>query len=116
MNNVSSVNIALRRFLNNHCNISTEKKPKVGTMLYSYRITSRVLFSTQYHRQHCTFLNSLEHFICTTSMTIIPADRASNPVHLRFEPQLDLILYCQQFTSPRECVLIKNNNNKETPL
>ena len=30
-------------------------------MPYSYRMTSRVLYSAQYHRQHCT-LNAFEQF------------------------------------------------------
>ena len=29
------------------------RKPKVGTILYSYLIASRVLYSAQYHVQHC---------------------------------------------------------------
>ena len=50
------------------------RKPEVGTILYSYRMTSRVLYYAQYHRQHCT-LHSFEQlgalYICTTSMTHI---------------------------------------------
>ena len=34
-----------------------------GTMPYSYRMTSRVLFSAQYYRQHCT-LQAFKQFIC----------------------------------------------------
>ena len=37
------------------------KKPEVGTMSYSYRMTPRVLYSEQYHRQHCT-LHAFEQF------------------------------------------------------
>ena len=42
----------LRRFLNNHGNIMTEGSLK------SYRMTSRVLYSAQYHSQHCTLQDS----------------------------------------------------------
>ena len=37
------------------------KKPEVGTMPYFYLMTSRVLYSAQYHRQHCT-LQAFEQF------------------------------------------------------
>ena len=29
------------------------RNPEVGAILYSHQITSRVLYSAQYHRQHC---------------------------------------------------------------
>ena len=38
------------------------RKPEVGTLLYSYRMTSRVLYSAQYHRQHCA-LKNFEEFV-----------------------------------------------------
>ena len=52
------VNIALRCILHNHDNIAKE-----GTdlMPYSYRITSRVLYSAQCHRLYCT-LHAFEQF------------------------------------------------------
>ena len=37
------------------------RKPEVGTILYSYRMTPRVLYSAQYHRQHCA-LQAFEQF------------------------------------------------------
>ena len=44
-----------------------------------FRMTSRVLYSAQYHRQHCSVhsmpLNSLEHCLCTATMTNIRPDR-----------------------------------------
>ena len=46
-----NMNIALLRFLHNHGNIATEGSPK----------SSRVLYSAQYHRQHCT-LHAFEQF------------------------------------------------------
>ena len=61
MNNVSSVKNALRRFLHNN---GDRKKPKVGIILYSYRMTARALHSAQYtvyHRQHYT-LQPFEQF------------------------------------------------------
>ena len=48
------------------------KKPEAGTMPFSYRMTSLVDFSAQYHRQQCPPLNSLEHCIGTTPMTKNP--------------------------------------------
>ena len=73
-------NIALRRFLHNHGNIATEGSSvlclhwvyqwvsqsevvvtRVNTMPCSYLMTSRVLYSAQYHRQHCT-LQAFEQF------------------------------------------------------
>ena len=49
------MNIALRRFSHNHGNIATEGRPK------PVRMTSRVLYSAQYHRRHCT-LHAFEQF------------------------------------------------------
>ena len=37
------------------------RKPEVGTLPYSFQMTSRVLYSAQYHRRHCT-LHALEQF------------------------------------------------------
>ena len=58
------------------------KKPKVRNMPYSYRMTSRVPYSTQYHRQHCTLrpLNRLQHCECTTTMTNSRPCQDLNPV------------------------------------
>ena len=84
-------------------------------MLYSYRMTSSFLSSTQYHRQHCTFqafeqLGALhmhnlddDHF---TRPGFEPSTSAFRATTGPNEPQLDPILYCQQLASPRECVLI----------
>ena len=48
------MNIALRRFLHNHVNIATERSsPKPGYALLLFRMTSRVHYSAQCHRQHC---------------------------------------------------------------
>ena len=56
------MNIALRRFLHNHGNIETEGRAKPGLYaLLLLRMTSRVLYSPQYHRQHCT-LQAVEQF------------------------------------------------------
>ena len=49
MNNVSSVNIALRRFLNNHGNISTERSPKSGLC---YTLNERLQGSFYYTVPH----------------------------------------------------------------
>ena len=54
MNIVSRENIALHRFLHNHGNIATEQGPRSElNSYYSYRMTPRVRYSAQYHRQHC---------------------------------------------------------------
>ena len=43
------------------CTIMAISRKKEGTMPYSYRITSRVLYSAQCHRHHCT-LHAFEQF------------------------------------------------------
>ena len=91
------------------------RKPEVGTILYSYRMTStRALYSAQYYRQHC----ELQAFGQFEALYIHNLDD-THPTRprletTRFEPQLDRmshrgrqILYCQQFASPGECVLMK---------
>ena len=46
----------------NFCTImAISRQKEVGTMPISYRMTSRVLYSAQYHRQHCT-LQAFEQF------------------------------------------------------
>ena len=74
------------------------RKPEVGTMPYSYRMTW-VLYRQGYFIVHSTIdntaysrpLNSLEHCRYTTSMANIRPDRDSNPVPLSFKPQPDRI-------------------------
>ena len=51
------MNIALRRFLHNHGNIATEG----SYTLLLFRMTSRVFYSAQHRRQHCT-LHAFEQF------------------------------------------------------
>ena len=55
------MNIALRRYLHNHGNIATEGSPDPGLCSPLILMTSRVLYSAQYHRQHCT-LHAFEQF------------------------------------------------------
>ena len=50
----SYMNIARCRFLHNHGNIATEGGPKPILCPTLISMTSRVLYSAQYHRQHCT--------------------------------------------------------------
>ena len=88
-------------------------------------MTSRGLISAQYHREHYT-LQAFEQFGALYMHNLkdtLPTGRASNPIPLSFEPQLDRIrhrdwpiLYCQHLASPRECVLIKIRNDRPTPL
>ena len=46
------------------------RKPKIGTMPYSYRMTSRVLYSAQCYRQHCTLhtFEQVKHCTYTTPL------------------------------------------------
>ena len=58
--------------------------------LLLFRMTSRTLYSAQYHRQHCTlhaFEQFIEHCICTTTMTNIRSERESNRVDPGCKPQ-----------------------------
>ena len=55
-------NIALRCFLHNHGNIATEGSSKTGLCPTLISMTSRVLYSAQYHRQHCT-PHAFEQFV-----------------------------------------------------
>ena len=48
------MNIALRRFLHKHGNIATEEARTRDYALLFFRMTPRVLYGAQYHRQHCT--------------------------------------------------------------
>ena len=86
------VNIALRRFLHNHGNIATEGSPKPG--LCPTLILNNLKGSLQYHRQHCTPLNSLEHCICRTTMTNVRPDRGLNLVHPGYKPHRLYVYVC----------------------
>ena len=55
------MNIALHRFLHNPGNIATEEARSRDYALLLFRMTSSVLYSAQYHRQHCT-LHAFEQF------------------------------------------------------
>ena len=55
------MNIVIRRFLYKHGNIATEGSPRPGHVLLLFRMTSRVLYSAQYHGQQCT-LHAFEQF------------------------------------------------------
>ena len=66
------------------------KKPEAGTMPYSYFEWLRGFFivqSTIGSTVHSIPLNSLEHCICTTTMTNIRPDRDSNLVPPGYKPQ-----------------------------
>ena len=55
---------AIRRFLHNHDNIPTdmtEGSPKPAHAVLLFRMTSRILYSAQNYRQHCT-LHTFEQF------------------------------------------------------
>ena len=74
--------IALRRFLHIEA-ISRQKEAR--SRVYALLISN----DSQCHRQNCTHmsLNSLEHCICTITMTNIPPDRDSNLVPPSYKPQ-----------------------------
>ena len=66
------------------------KKTDLNYALLLFRMYSRVLYSTQQHKQHCIHsrpLNSLEHCICTTAMTNIRPDRHSSLVPPGYKPR-----------------------------
>ena len=81
---------SLRRFLQIEA-ISRQKEARSRDYaLLLFQMTSRVLYSAQYHRQnsvHSMLLNSLEHCICTTTMTNILPDRDSSLRPPGYEPQ-----------------------------
>ena len=83
------VNIALRCFLHNHCNIAKDGRvyalPLSNNCLHGFFIVHSAIDITA----HSIPFNSLEHCICTTSMTNIRPDQDLNPVALSFEPQQD---------------------------
>ena len=57
------------------------RKPEVGTIPYPFRMTSSYIYSTQYHRQHCT-LQAFEQFGALYMHN--PDDKY--PTRLEFEP------------------------------
>ena len=63
-------------------------QPEAYYALLLFRMTSRFVDSAQYHRQHCTLSRqSLEHCICTATMTNNRLDRDSNMVPPGYKPQ-----------------------------
>ena len=108
--------------------ISRHKESHSQPILYSYRITSRVLYSAQYHRQQCT-LQAFEKIGAQTYMYMHnlddepltrprckPSTSAFRATTGPNEPSGLEILYCRQLASPTECVLIKNTINWDTSL
>ena len=84
------MNIALRRFLHNHGNIATEGSPKPGqcpTLISNDFKRFFIVHSTIGSTVHTRHLSSLEHCICTTTMTNIRPDRDSNLVPRGYKPQ-----------------------------
>ena len=86
------VNIVLCRFLHNHGNIATEGTPKPG--LCPTLISNDFKGSLKYTVQstigstvHFIPFNSLEHCICTTTMTNIRPNRGSRLVPPGYKPQ-----------------------------
>ena len=75
------MNIVLRRFLHNLSNIATKIRPKpplCPTLISSDFKVFFIMHSTIGSTVHSIPLKSLEHCICTTTMTIIWPDRDSN--------------------------------------
>ena len=85
------VNIVLRRFLHNHGDIAIEGSPKLVLCptLIEWLQGLFIVHSTIDKIAHSRHFNSLEHCVCTTSMTNIRPGLDSNPVVLSFKPQPD---------------------------
>ena len=84
------VNIALRRFPHNHCDIATEGSPKPGlcpTLNSSELQGFFIVHSTIGSTVHSMSLDILEYCICTATKTNIRPDRDSNLVHTGCKPQ-----------------------------
>ena len=75
-----NVNIYLCRFPHNQGNIATDGSPKSGQCP---TLISNDFIGGTVHSRH---LDSLEHCICTTTMTNIRPDRDSNLVHPGYRP------------------------------
>ena len=83
------MNIALRHFLQSW-QYRDRRKSKAGTMLYSYFEWLQGFFivhSTIGSTVHSRPLNSLEHCICTTTITNIRPERGLNLVPPDYKPQ-----------------------------
>ena len=112
------VNIASRRYLQNHGNIATEGSPKSGLFptLIEWHQGFFMVHSTIDRAVHSRHLNSLEHGICTTSMPNISKMRhhnnRSNVTNTRHQWRNDLkcehCLYCIW----RPTYLVNHHNNK----
>ena len=90
MNIYIYMNIALRRFLHNHGNIATEGSPKPGlcpTLISNDFKFSFIVHSNIGSTVHYMPSNSLEHYICTATMTNIRPDRDLNLVPPGYKPQ-----------------------------
>ena len=89
MNIISRVNIALSSLSAQSWQYRDRRKPEVGTIqsiLYSYRMTSRAIYSAQYHRQHCA-LQAFEEFGALYMHNFDDTcGRDSKPVPLIVEP------------------------------
>ena len=79
--NVAVSKYCLRRFLHKHGNIATEGSPKLGQCPTLIEWFEGVLYSAQYHRQHC-ILQAFEQF--RTQYMHNPNDK--HPTRSGFEP------------------------------
>ena len=108
------MNIALRRFLHNHGNIATEGSPKPGlcpTLIFKWFQGFFIMNSSIGCTVHAMPLNSLEHCICTTTMTNILHDRDSNMVPPGYKPQLIRMSH-KVNPETKGCFSIWNHHNK----
>ena len=100
------VNIALRCFLHNHDNIAKDGRdyalPLSNNCLHRFFIVHSAIDITA----HSIPFNSLEHCICTTSMTNIRPDQDLNPVALSFEPKQDRMGHWASLVIPNTNKLI----------
>ena len=84
------MNIALRLFLHNHGNIATQESLKLRlcpTLISNDLEGLFILHSTIGSTVHSMPLNSLEHCICTTTVTNTRPDWDSNLVPPGYKPQ-----------------------------
>ena len=98
--------IALRRFLHNHGDIKEARSRNYALLLFW--MTTRVLYSAQYHSStvHSIHFNSLDQFICTTTMTNVRPDRDSNLVPSGYNNKPQSIQMCAQGRPARNPYLL----------
>ena len=111
------MNIVLRRFLHNLGNSATKIRPKprlCPTLISSNFKGFLIMHSTIGSTVHSRPLKSLEHCICTTTMTIIWPDRDSNysgsQSHTTRRGRASCILWYGPVANVCDCLLFLDEN------